>query len=265
MAKHSSRSEPLGDSDPASDLLVIIPTFNEEKSIGTVIEGVLEHIQNVLVIDDASTDRTKEVVATYPVELVRQPENRGKGAALLSGFRLAVERGAAGAITLDGDGQHDPAQLPSFITTFAEAPDHFILGSRLWDKSAIPAARYNANQVANFWISWASGWPIEDSQCGFRLYPKRVMEEIAQTCSPKHGFVFESEVLIEACRNGVVPRSVRIPAIYPATPARRSHFRPVKDITLIVRMVAGKLLARFMHPVGLWRGVIAPTFRDPAP
>ena len=129
-----------------------------------------------------------------------------------------------------------------------------VIGSRLHDRSQFPLARYRANRFACFWISWAAGHPIADSQSGFRVYSKDVMA--IATSGRVHGsrFTFESEILIEAANQGHRTLAVAIPGHYPAN-ARRSHFRPVVDIAKIVVMVAMRLLRKGMYPRGLWRSL----------
>ena len=122
-------------------------------------------------------------------------------------------------------------------------------------RRCFPAARYHANRIANFWISWACGRWVEDSQCGFRLYPRPALEAVRADDRRRHGFAFESEFLINAARAGFPFAAVPIAAIYSAAAARPSHFRPVADIAAIVGMVAGKLLSRGMDPVGLVRAL----------
>jgi hypothetical protein len=118
------------------------------------------------------------------------------------------------------------------------------------DRAAFPNARYQANQIANFWISWASGYLIDDSQSGFRLYPSEFLQHLPARYDRRKGFTLESELLIDAARAGRKSVSVPVPALYSAA-HRPSHFRPVLDITRIVIMVAGKLLSRAMYVPGL--------------
>lgn len=238
-----------------SRVAVVIPAYNEAATIADVAGRALAQTPLVIVVDDGSTDGTAARLAGLPVLLLRHPENRGKAASLVDGFAEALRRGASAVITLDGDGQHRPEDIPKFLERAAAAPQAIVTGSRLADRAAFPSARYRANRIANFWISWACRHPIEDSQCGFRLYPRRVLESVRASHARRHGFVFESEILINAARAGYRSTAVPIPALYAEKPQRPSHFRPVADITRIVIMVAGKLLSRGMDPVGLMRSL----------
>jgi len=193
-------------------------------------------------------------LAGLPVTLLRHEVNQGKAASLRSAFEHALAHGALCVITLDGDGQHDPGDAVGLLDAWHRHPDRIVIGSRLHDRSQFPPARYRANRFACFWISWAAGHPIADSQSGFRIYPCDVMRLALGRRARASRFTFESEILIEAARHGFTTLAVAIPGHYPAN-ARRSHFRPVLDIAKIVVMVAGRLLRQGMAPLGLWRSL----------
>ena len=155
-------------------------------------------------------------------------------------------------VTLDGDGQHCPEDIPRLLDAHVAAPSRIVIGSRLHARQKIPTARYRANRFANFWISWAAGYAIADSQSGFRIYPAELFSKAKVTYNEAASFVFESEILIEASRLGVQAICVPISTSYSAH-ARASHFRPVVDIARIVRMVAWRLLSRGLYLQGLYR------------
>lgn len=231
-----------------------IPAYQEARTIRALAQAALEQSPNVMVVDDGSTDGTADQVRDLPVTLLVHPHNRGKAASLRTAFAHALSRQAACVISLDGDGQHDPADAPLLLAAWRRNPSCIVIGSRLHDKSQFPIARWRANRFACFWISWAAGHPIADSQSGFRAYAGEVMR-IALGPRVRGGrFTFESEVLIEAARQGHRTLAVAIPGRYPVN-ARASHFRPVWDITKIVVMVAGRLLRSGMAPLGLWRSL----------
>ncbi|MEM7169024.1 MAG: glycosyltransferase family 2 protein [Pseudomonadota bacterium] len=239
--------------DGLKNCAVVIPAYNESATIVRLVQQCLEHTPHVIVVDDGSQDGTADLLVDCPVTLVRHKENRGKGESLIAGFQAALRQGADWIITLDGDGQHRPEDIPSFLDAALQHPSHIIIGSRAHDRAAFPLARYRANRFADFWISWASGCPTMDSQSGFRLYPRSVVEKVLSQNDNVGGFVFESEVLIRAAWAGHNNLAIPIPALYSGTMQRESHFRPVADITKIVLMVAGKLLSRWMYPEGLVR------------
>jgi glycosyltransferase involved in cell wall biosynthesis len=233
---------------------IIIPAYNEAETIRTLTMDALALCSRVIVVDDGSSDRTAEVLHDLPITLLAHQDNEGKAASLRTAFRYALKRNAKCAISLDGDGQHCLSDAAGLLTAWSRHPNRIIIGSRLHDRAQFPPARYMANRFACFWISWAAGHPIADSQSGFRVYPWEVMR-LALTDKVNSGrFTFESEILIVAVQQGHPTSAMAIPSNYPVN-ARPSHFRPVTDIAKIVVMVAGKLLQQGMAPLGLWRSL----------
>lgn len=247
-----------GRSGNRKKVAAVIPAYNEVETIADIVDRVLDQLDEVIVVDDGSEDGTAEALSQLPVKILRNKENCGKGGSILRGSRYAIECGAEAVITLDGDSQHRPEDIPHFLAMAERFPESIIIGSRLGHKEGFPLRRYYANRIANFWISWAAGYYIEDSQSGFRLYPRSILQHPRITKMRGPGFVFESEILIEAARLGCGSKAVPIEAIY-AKHARRSHFRPIADISHIVLMVACKLLFRGMYPSGFYRAFIRPS------
>jgi hypothetical protein len=169
--------------------------------------------------------------------------NLGKAGSLRRGADEAIRRGAQLIVTLDGDGQHAPEDIPLLFAAHHASPGHVIVGARLHQRDRIPAPRYWANRVANFWIALAAGHPIADSQSGFRIYPAWIFNTARVCYDRTHSFVFESEVLIEAARLGAQSVCVPVGVTYSDRP-RASHFRPVLDIARIARMVAWRLITQ---------------------
>lgn len=234
--------------------VVVIPAYNEAAAIRDVAGRTLKQVERVIVVDDGSTDGTASELKGLPLTLVRSTRNLGKAASLWRGMAVALADGASAVITLDGDGQHRPEDIPRLLEAHAADPHALVIGSRLRASGTTPAERYFANRFADFWIAWAAGQRMQDSQCGFRLYPAALLRALPQGLGRAKGFVFESEVLIEAGRRGVRLAWVQIPGIYESR-LRRSHFRPVADVTLITRMVAWKLLSRGLYLRGLVRSL----------
>ena len=235
---------------------IVIPAYNEAATIREVAERALKQCALTIVVDDGSSDDTAATLAGLPVTLLRNATNQGKAAALWRGAETVLAQGVDAIVTLDGDGQHAPEDIPRLLSAAAEAgPDTIVIGARLADSTSIPRSRYIANRIAAFWISWASGQFLDDSQSGFRVYPARLFRELVIPHARARGFVFESEILIEASRHGYRCITVPIAAIYP--PARRaSHFRPVLDIVRITRMVAWKIFSRGFYPQGFYRAFL---------
>ena len=229
---------------------VVIPAYNEGATVRDVVARARQQCAHVIVVDDGSTDDTPERLAGLDIMILRNEHNIGKAASLWRGFQQALANGAAGVITLDADGQHAPEEIASFIAAALNQPEAIIIGARPTMQRKASQARYFANRVADFWISWAAGRLIEDSQSGFRFYPARLLQDLTVKHGPKQSFVFESEVLIETARRGV--RLLFVPiAVAPRLGPRNSHFRPVVDILRITRMVAWKILSNIFYPHGL--------------
>jgi glycosyltransferase involved in cell wall biosynthesis len=233
---------------------VVIPAFNEAATIRDVVSRAVRQIERVIVVDDGSTDGTPDALVGLPVALLRNPTNRGKAASLWRGFQQALAAGASGVVTLDGDGQHAPEDIPRLLAEAVFHPDHVIIGARRRDQRRAAFWRYAANRVADFWVSWAAGCSFSDSQSGFRVYPASLLSRVKITHGKVRSFVFESEILIEATRAGHRSLAVPIEAFY-RPGARPSYFLPVRDITRITGMVGWKLISRGMYPIGLYRSL----------
>ena len=231
---------------------VVIPAYNEARTIGDVIARCLAVVERVIVVDDGSSDDTAGICESRPVELIRQPANRGKASAMVAGFARALTMDADVIVTLDGDGQHRPEDIPLLLDRARRRPGEIVIASRLADSGGFPRERYLGNRIADFWISWACGYRVEDSQSGFRLYPREVLERVRPPHGPGQAFVFESEMLIDAARAGFKSTVVAIPALYEGTLERPSHFHPFREVPRIIRMVAWKLISRGLYPRGLW-------------
>jgi glycosyltransferase involved in cell wall biosynthesis len=235
-------------------IAVVIPAYNEAPTIADVAGRACRYADQVIVVDDGSQDGTAAQVQGLAVTVLRHASNLGKGASLWHGMQAALERSARAVITLDADGQHRPEDIPRLIAAAVRHPDRLIIAARLGRRVGVPRARRFANRVADFWISWAAGYPIKDTQSGFRLYPAALLRELNSAWNPGEGFVFESEILISAARRGYYSASVPIDAVYHER-SRRSYYRPMLDTVRITRMVAWKLLTWGLYPQGLLRSL----------
>jgi glycosyltransferase involved in cell wall biosynthesis len=233
---------------------VVIPAHNEASTIRLVVMRALRHAGAVIVVDDGSRDGTSQALQDLPVTLLANERNEGKAAALWRGMQHALSLGVEAVVTLDGDGQHDPADIPRLVSAARRSPGRIVIGARLADRHKIPPLRYFANRVANFWVAWAAGYPIEDSQSGFRLYPAPLLAKVRLRHDRSRCFVFESEILIEANRLGYESVPVPVAAIYPLE-GRPSHFRQFVDVERIARMVAWRLVSRGLYLRGLVRSL----------
>lgn len=218
---------------------VLIPCLNEAAAIAAVIQSVLALGAAVIVVDDGSDDQTPQIVAQLPVTLLRHATRRGKGEALRHGFHEALRQGYTAVLTMDGDGQHLAADIPSIVAAAARYPHHIVIGARLLDREQQPKARRRANAVADWGISWGCAQPVADTQSGQRWYPSEALELVDL---PAEDFVFEAALLIAASREkhiGVV--SVPIASRYHAE-FRASHLSPVRDVARITLYTIRRVL-----------------------
>jgi len=238
------------------DIAVVIPAYNEENTIKQVSKDVLAFVSHVIVIDDGSSDKTAEQVSKLPVNLLNNEGNKGKAFSLWRGMQFAVDQGASAVITLDGDGQHNAEDIPRLVQCWHDNHNHIIIAARIKNRHNAPPLRRFANSFADFWVSWASGYKVRDSQSGFRLYPLILIQQIDPDVSTNHSFVFESEILIDAARLNIKSISIPVDTIYHHA-ARKSHYRPASDTKLIVKMIAGKLFHRGMRLPDLFKQLIS--------
>ncbi|MFP3596203.1 DUF2062 domain-containing protein [Chryseobacterium sp. SIMBA_029] len=211
-------------------ICIVIPTYNNEKTLKRVIDGVLAYTQNIIVVNDGSTDSTPQILKEYPqLTVLSVSENKGKGNGLKTGFRKATELGYSYAITIDSDGQHYPDDIPVFVEALlAEKEEVLLIGNRNMSQDGIPKKSSFGNRFSNFWFWFETGIKLEDTQSGYRLYPLHKIPK--KYFTPK--FEFEIEIIVRTAWRHVPVKNVPIKVLY--DPAERvSHFRPFKDFTRI--------------------------------
>ncbi len=238
----------------AEQFVIVIPAFDEASTIRAVVERALRWKIRTIVVDDGSRDGTNDAIKDLPVEVLRNSANSGKGASLWRGFQFAIKDGAQAVITLDADGQHNPDDICRLVTASKSRPNSIIIGAREPDWRRIHCARFIANRAADFWISWAAGQHIHDTQSGFRVYPTSLLQRIAIKCDLTRSFVFESEILIKAARLGYTTGSVPITA-RPRGHGRGSHYRSLVDTWRIAKMLGYHLHRCAFSPAGLYRAL----------
>jgi glycosyltransferase involved in cell wall biosynthesis len=230
----------------------VIPVFNHARNVGQVAAAAVESGVPVIVVDDGSTDGSAEAAgAVAGVRLVRHEENRGKGAAILTGLAEARSLAAGFVLTVDADGQHRPDEARRLLASLwpagaAEPERVLVLGARMgMDKVSVPWTSRMGRGFSGFWV-WASGGPrVSDSQSGFRVYP--VAETLALPTVARR-FEFEVEVLVQARRAGLPIREVPVSVAYDPPGGRVSHFRPWRDFgrnsVTLTRLIATRFLPR---------------------
>jgi len=208
-------------------ICVVIPTYNNEKTLAQVLDEVLKYTSSVIVVNDGATDSTGEILKNFAekIEIVSYKENRGKGVALKCGFDRAEALGYKAAITLDSDGQHFASDLEMFMQSAETNPGVLLIGQRIIE-GLIPSGNSFANRFSNFWFAVHTGRLLQDTQNGFRLYPLAAMKGLRPLSSR---FEAELELLVRSAWKGIVIRPVPVHVYYPPVGERISHFRMGKD------------------------------------
>jgi glycosyltransferase involved in cell wall biosynthesis len=208
-------------------VLALVPGYQEGPRIARVVRAASECLP-VIVIDDGSTDDTATEAEAAGAMVIRHVPNQGKGAALRSGFRYALDHDAGAVVTLDADGQHDPAGIPQFLEAFQRSRDELIIGRR--DFRAMPPVRRFSNTVGGLVFSAAVGRHIPDNQSGFRLIGRRLMTALLD--SHEDGFAFEVEMIARCIALDLSIAWVPIRTIYAGAP---SHVRPLAHFASFLR------------------------------
>jgi glycosyltransferase involved in cell wall biosynthesis len=213
---------------PVDHVLALIPAYEEGPRIGDVVTATLAHLP-VVVVDDGSSDETAAVAEAAGATVLRQVPNAGKGAALRRGFEHALEAGAEAVVTLDADGQHDPAEIPTFLAAFAAERPELVIGRR--DFSEMPPVRRLSNTLGGWTLSAALGQGVPDNQSGYRLIGRQLMRSLLD--SEESGFEFEVEMIARCIALGLPIAWVPIRTIYAGEP---SHIRPWRHFTEFLRV-----------------------------
>ena len=210
---------------------VIIPTYNNDRTLERVIRDVLQYTSEVIIVNDGSTDQTADILKNIDtIQVITVHKNTGKGYALRLGFQHAVKRGFRYAITIDSDGQHYASDLPSFITKIEEQPDSFVIGARNMDQDSVPVTSSFGHKFSIFWFRIETGHKLPDIQSGYRLYP---LEKMKKLLFLGRKFEFEVEILVKLAWREVNIVSVPINVFYAPKGERVSHFRKVRDFTRV--------------------------------
>jgi glycosyltransferase involved in cell wall biosynthesis len=208
---------------------VIVPTYNNSKTLRRVLDSVLTHTSEVIVVNDGSTDETSQILTEYPqITQVHFPKNCGKGKALREGFKKAIQFGYDYAVTIDSDGQHFATDIPQFLQHIETYGDALVIGSRNMKQEGVPGKSSFGNNFSNFWFWFETGIRLTDTQSGFRLYPLNLIPKKYVT----NKFEFEIEVIVRSAWKSIAVRNIPISVLYDPS-ERVSHFRPFRDFTRI--------------------------------
>lgn len=215
----------------ALNCVVIIPTYNNQATIAKVIADVKEYAEDIIVVNDGSTDSTSEILSKIDgIRLIEYAENKGKGYALKLALKRATEWGFRYAITIDSDGQHYADDIPTFVERIEQVPDSLLIGERNLTADNMPAKNTFANKFSNFWYKVETGNSLADTQSGFRLYP---LDKLRNIHFITRRYEFEVEIIVRAAWRGVNVENVPIKVYYAPNEERVSHFRPLQDFTRI--------------------------------
>ncbi len=235
---------------------MLVPTYNNAKTLKAVIDDLLRFTDQIIVVNDGSTDSTQAILAAYnQITIVSYAQNKGKGYALKCGFRSARALGYQYVITIDSDGQHRTSDLHKFLEEVQRYPNTLIIGSRLMEQANKSAKSSFANKFSNFWFRVQTLQNVPDTQSGFRLYP---LGSIGNMHLITNRYECELEILVRTAWKGIAIRSIAIDAYYPPIEERVSHFRPFQDFTRIsvLNTIVCLVALIYGYPRLLWNKLI---------
>ncbi|MFA5832728.1 MAG: glycosyltransferase family 2 protein [Bacteroidota bacterium] len=206
------------------NVAVIIPAYNAANSLPKLLQRTIRFVpsKNIIVVNDGSRDATKNVAEQFNVTMISHEMNRGKGSALQTGFNIALNENIDAVITMDADLQHQPEEIPNFITLHSITQKDIIIGSRLHNKKGMPLHRMFSNLVTTFMVKLRTGASISDSQSGYRFITRRVLEKVQLESA---GFEAETEFLIKAAACGFSFGSIPIETIYAGEKSNMTHLQ----------------------------------------
>jgi glycosyltransferase involved in cell wall biosynthesis len=214
---------------------VVIPTYNEATEIRNLIESIRQQNLEVIVVDDGSTDNTAYIAEKSDALVLRNNRNKGKGASLIRGFQYALSHGFDAIITMDGDGQHLPNDIPFFIRLAEYSASGIFIGNRMTKTRNMPLTRLLTNRIMSKFISYIIHQEIPDTQCGFRLIKKEVLRKLNLVTSK---YETESEILIQSANLGFKIESIPIKTIYRQ---EKSRINPFLDSLRFLKFIVREL------------------------
>lgn len=220
------------------NIFVVIPTYNEGKTIGPIVRELDKMGFRIVVIDDGSKDNTIIDANKFGAELIVHTMNEGKGRCIREGLEHALENGGDAVITMDGDGQHNLADIDKFIQEYKRSGADIIIGNRLHNPKRMPLIRRWTNLFMSFILSLIIAEKVGDSQCGYRFISKKAIEKMDLNTTK---YEIESEMLLEAKKNGLKISSVNIDSIYQG---EASQINPFFDTIRFIRLIINEYARR---------------------
>lgn len=210
---------------------VVVPAYREAGRIGAVVRAIRTYLADVIVVDDGSPDDTGREAEAAGAVVIRHTVNQGKGAALATAFREAGRRGFDFVITLDGDGQHAPGDIPGFVREYRASGTPVLVGNRMGDVRSMPLVRWLTNRFMSWLLSREMGQRVPDTQCGYRLYQ---LAAISGATIQSARFAAESEILMDLSHKGMVIGSVPVVTLYGT---EKSKIHPLRDTVRFFSML----------------------------
>lgn len=232
---------------------IVIPLYNHGATVVDVVKRSLKYSADVMVVDDGSTDGAIENLHNLPVNLIRLSRNMGKGAAIKKAASEAAKIGYTHLITIDADGQHDPADIPRFMDAIKRLPNTIIIGKRNFSVPNVPVSSRFGRKFSCFWMFVQTGCCVSDMQSGYRAYPLAVFKEVK---CPSYRYSFEIEILVKTAWAGFAIHEIGITAFYPPRDERVSHFRAFMD-NFRISVLNARLTVRALMPVPFRRSALA--------
>ena len=229
-----------------NDIWCVIPVYNNAATVKDIVNKSFNFIKNIIVIDDGSTDADlTELLEDTTAIVIRHKTNKGKGAALSTALKYLNEKNAISMITIDGDGQHLPEDLPKFLEAIQQSPDSLHIGIRNFNQSCIPGSSRFGRKFSNLWFKIETGKDCKDTQSGFRAYPIKLISKLNL-----HGsfYDFEIEVIARAAWAGIPINQINISVIYEPSNIRISHFNKIKD-NVRISLMHSRLVGRRLLPL----------------
>ena len=232
-----------GTTEVAASVTVVVPCYNAGERLKPVTRDLRRVVDRVIVVDDGSTDGACETAADDGVRVIRLPENRGKGFAMIEGFKAALETPGVDCVAIvDADGQHKPAEIPGLYKTFTEQHADLVIGSRAFDLAHVPWRSRLGNKLTACITKLLLRQTIPDTQSGFRLHSRRLLEDVLATVSGGR-YETEMEILVKAVREGYKVVPAPIATIYEeGNPS--SHFNKLRDSFRIYSRLFGAVFAK---------------------